>query len=405
MKLKLKSLVAAGLVMPGLAYGQLGFTNVIEMVEMGHSDEPPLLWNMSGTIEAEGEGVDAGAYVPEAGAIFILSTIQASPFKDWFLDQAAVGAYMPQAELEIITHDTVSLKPRTRSDQPIRVNVDVSGLDESGDEDVQQAAKEVILSLFSESYPEGEFSLPGGEVSSAAHTQLSLEGNGEFPQSAGDLTFYTSLSPSAPDQAYGEEHFVVRSLSDGAIEGTALDQERVEVWPVWSSSQTGLQDEAFVPYEYSGVIPTVIGQVAGELEADETFQLVDGEVGYEEKPPRVVFNWYNRYPSSEVALIVNDASIPHPWGGRIIQGSRHYHNGDDPEDLDDLIYTHIEEHWEGLFSGQGRYAVWMVTKTPGIGWEVGGKTTAAGGLQPGGWVIPIMREGITVRASVQSLAE
>lgn len=403
MKLKTQSIVLASVAMQGLLLGEDGFTNVIEMIELGAGDNAPLLWNMPGTIGAEGDNVLVGEPVPAAGALFILSTIQASPFQDWFLDQASVGAYLPQAEVEVITHDTESVIPMTRADQPIQLKVNVSGLYDSSlglpPEAIQQSASEVRLQLFSESYADGEHDLPGGEVTSDAHNELALVGNGEFPQNSGDLTFYTSLNPSAPDLARGEEHFVVRSLDDGAVEGVALDQKHVKVWPVWSGGQTGLDSPNLVPYNYSGTIPDIIGRVDGELAADEAFQLTAGEIGYVTLPPKVIFSWNNLYPTSTVAIIVNDASIPYPWGGRLIESSRR-------QFAEDTDFPHVEEiegiEWDGIFGGQGRYAVWMVTHTPGIGWEVGGNHTASG-FQPGGWVIPIERPAISVRASIQSL--
>lgn len=404
---RLNNLLAISSLAGGLASAQglnPNFTNVIEMVELGAGDDAPLLWNMPGTIGAEGNDVLVGEAVPESGALFILSTIQAVPFQDWFLDQTAVGAYLPQAEVEIITHDNESLQPRTRADQPIQVNVSVSGLYEPGvlnlpPEVVQQAATEVRLQLFSQSYPQGQSTLPGGEVTTDAHTELALVGNGEYPQTPGQLTFYTSLNPSAPDKARGEEHFVVKSLDDGGVEGGALDQAHVEVWPVWSGSQEGLNDPNLVPYDYSGPIPSVLALTEGELAPDENFVLAQGEIGYEKSPPEVTFRWFDLYPTSTVGIIVNDASIPYPWGGRWVGGSQRVFNEDGSVD-----WEHTVQNWDGIFGGQGRYAVWMVTHTPGIGWEVGGNYNG-GNVQPGGWIIPIQRDAISVRASIQSLSE
>lgn len=400
MKMKTQLFWFASLLVPGYLSGEEGFTNVIEMVELGAGDDAPILWNMPGNIAAE--GFDKGGAVPEEGALFILSTIQASPFQDWFLDQTAVGGFLPRAEIEIETHDTVSAIPSTRADQPIQVKVEVSGLFDPSSlavlpGNVQQAAKEVRLQRFSQDYPAGENTLPGGEVSTAAHSELALVGNGDFPKNSGDLTFYTSLSPGEPDKARGEEHFVVRSLDDGGIEGSALEQARVQVWPVWYGSIQGLEDPALLPYSYSGSIAETPWRVDGEIPADEGFVLGENEIGYEDRPPEVSFLWNDLYPSCEVAIIVNDADIPYPWGGLLVGGTSRVLNEDANHDFNLKVKT-----WDGIFGGQGRYAVWMVTKTPGIGWEVGGNFTASG-FQPGGWLIPIQRDRISIRGSIQSL--
>lgn len=402
MKKKTQSILFGSLLAPGVLCGQVGFTNVIEMVELGAEGEAPLLWNMPGNIAAEGNSVQVDEPVPEAGALFILSTIQASPFQDFFLDQTAVGAYLPKAEIQVKTHDQESMFPRTRADRPIEVSVEVTGLYDPGNldllpEEIQQAAREVRLQAFSQSYPEGQSSLPGGEVTNAAYAELALVGNGEFPKEEGDLVFFTNLNPSAPDLARGEEHFIVRSLDDSGIEGSALDQKRVQVWPVWSGGVSGLTEPELVPYVYDEPIPEIIARLDGELNADEDFVLGADEIGYEEEPPEVTFTWNDLYPTSTVAIIVNDADIPYPWGGRLVGGTTKQFN-------EDQSHNHVwtVENWDGVFGEQGRYAVWMVTHTPGIGWEVGGNFIN-GNLQEGGWVIPIQRKKITVRASIQSL--
>ena len=59
-----------------------------------------------------------------------------------------------------------------------------------------------------------------------------------------------------------------------------------------------------------------------------------------------------------------------------------------------------------MLGGQGRYAIWMVTETPGIGWEVAGNYDEDGDLiERGGWIIPINEDRISIKASIQSLVE
>lgn len=401
-----KNLVVFGaLASFGVLHGEEGFTNVIEMVELGAGDDAPILWNMPGEIAATGTDVLVGEPVPEAGALFILSTIQAEPFQDWFLAETAVGAFLPRAKIKIVTHDTESEIPRTRADQQFEVKVSVSGLFESGSlelprESVQRAATEVTLQRFVQDYPEGQNVLPGGEVTNPVTEELSLVGNGEFPQTPGDLTFDTGLSLSAPDLARGEEHFVVRSENSGVGEGGAIAQKFVQVWPVWSGQQVGLESPDIVPYDASVPVPEVIAESDGELEPLQDLVLADGEIPFDSRPPEMTFTWNNLYPTSTVGVIVNDASVPYPWGGRWVSGSQRVFNENGSVD-----WTHTESDWTGIFDGSGRYAIWIVAFTPGIGWEVGGNYDSNGVLQPGGWIVPIQENRIRFRGSIQSLSE
>ena len=199
--------------------GEDGFTNQIRMYELGPSGDEPILWDLP-EVATEGEDVLVGEPVPENGALFVLSTTQHSPFQNWYLSEAAVSAYLPKATLKIVTHDTESLIPRTRADQYIQLEAVVSGLyDGNGSQQTTtedgrtyNAATQVRLQYFAQDYPEGSNSLPGGEVTTHAYTESSLVGNGEFPKNPGDLRIVTNLNPQAPDQARGEEHYVIQLI-------------------------------------------------------------------------------------------------------------------------------------------------------------------------------------------------
>lgn len=408
MNLIFHKLLTGSLLGCGMAAAQApvaGFTNHIRVVEMGGSTAAPLLWDIP-NVAASGQNVLVDEPIPEGGATFLLSTIQASPFVDYYLAQTSIGAYLPKAELEVITHDTTSLKPRIRADQPFSVEATVSGLFQptvnipSGN--VQQAAREVRLMLFNQDYAEGESSLPGGEITSNAYQELVLEGNGEFPRAGDNLTFYSSLNPNNPLKARGEEHVIVRSLDDGGVAGSALDKVEVEVWPVWESEQTGLVPSDFLSYSYSGPLENMGTAGEGAVTPDGDFVPAPGATSYIGVPPDVTFTWKDLYPTSEIAIIVNDADKPYPWGGKVVPGTRFVYNADESFDK---TMTVTKEQWQDVFSGPGHYAVWMVTETPGIGWEVGGKTDASGNLQPGGWLIPISRGKIEVRGTIHSVAE
>jgi hypothetical protein len=99
-------------------------------------------------------------------------------------------------------------------------------------------------------------------------------------------------------------------------------------------------------------------------------------------------------------VIVNDAAKPYPWGGSWVGGTKRVFNEEGSFD-----YRITVSDWGNVFSGPGRYAIWTVVHTPGIGWEIGGKYDSAGNLQPGGFVVQIARNAITVNGSFHSLRE
>ena len=385
--------------------GDDGFENVIEMIELGAGDDAPILWNMPGFIAAEGRGVQVGEPIPEAGAIFVLSTTQLEPFQNFFLAETAVGAYLPTAEIEIVTHDTESLIPQTRADREFEVKVQVEGLFEEAEqlnlppEAIQQAATRVNLELFAQDLPDGQDSLPGGLVTVPAHTVLSLEGNRALPSDGDGFGYWTHLSPEFPDKARGEEHFVVRSLFDGAEDGGSLASAVLRVWPVWTGGQSGLGSTDFAPYVFDGVIPEIIGTADAVIIPNDSVGGVNGEPVYEGSPPDVTFFWNDLYPSATINLVVTDADATHPWGGRIVSGIQKKFNEDASHDHSELL---TQEDWGDAFSAGGRYAIWMVTHTPGIGWEVGGNLVN-GELQEGGWIVTVRNTVVRFRGSIQSL--
>lgn len=406
MKTTLQTIYCSAIFSTCLLQGEEGYTNYVRMIEIGGSNGAGFVWDLEDADDsAEDFLVDYPA--PERGAVFHLSTVQTSPFQDFSLGNAFIGTYLPEAELQLITHDPDStlLVPQTRADQPFDVRGSVSGLFENGvdvtlaDNLIQTAATEVSFESYAQAYDEGANSLPQGQITTTPHTTLAL-GNGELPSDL--VKIETTLNPV--NGGRGEESFVVRSLPDGVADGVVLAEVRLRVWPVWSATQSGLISPALLPYEYSGEIPEVVARPTEneELEFDENFVLADGEHGYDTTPPEVTFHWNDLYPTSTIKLIVNDVDKPYPWGGIELQ-TRHINK--DSSHSASLTVTPTE--WDAVLGGQGRYAVWMVTETPGIGWEVAGNYDANGDLigEGGGWIIPINKDRISVRASIQSLAE
>lgn len=393
----------------GVLSGEDGYENTVEMVELGTADEEPLFWKME-NVSPEGRGVQSLVPIGEAGAVFILSTTELEPpFRNFYLGETSVGSFLPQAEVEVVTHDVDAPVLRTRADHAFDVNVTVSGLITREDliawslppAAAYQAASEVNLLRYSADYPESESELPNdGVITTAPDAELALEGNGDFPKNSGELTFVTSLGGNAPDRARGEEHVIVRSLRDGGVEARALDSAAVQVWPVWYGGQSGLDSSQFVNFDSSVAIPEIVAQPDSEFEREEEFVAAEGEAFFTGSPPDTTFTWRDIYPSSTIGVIVNDESKPYPWGGRWVKGSQRVFTEDASIDRFDVTVS----DWGEIFNQGGRFTIWMVTHTPGIGWEVGGRYDSTGQLiQEGGWKVTVDRKKIVFRGSIQSL--
>ena len=390
-----------------------GFVNAIEMIELGDGESGPLIWTMPGVVADNAEDILVGRAVPEGGVVFNLSTTEQATGTYHFLDSTPVGAYLPDATITVFTHDMTADVPRTRADRPYSVQVEVSGLysEETlaslsiSDAQLRNAASEVRLQLFGQDYPEGEHALADGVVSVEHYAEYALTSNGIHPtaDTAGTLTFYSSLNPSSPESGHGEEHFVVSALSDGAVGESPLDSKHLEVFPVWSSDVSGLDNPVFVPYQHSGVLsdePGDLGSFIETISPDLSFQQLENETAYERNPPPVTFAWENLYPGSFTGVLITPAGVTSPWGGRWVTGSTRTHDVDTVVDFSQTV-----SDWGNVFGGQGRYILWHVSYTEGIGWEVGGQVDEAGVLVPGGLRVAIAPESIEIRASINSLSE
>ncbi|MEM7014978.1 MAG: hypothetical protein AAF585_26255, partial [Verrucomicrobiota bacterium] len=85
------------------------FTNFIRQVQMPTGVE----WDA--TVENSGERLSLLPINP-GGARFELWTVKSSPLTSYLLDTKYVGAYVPIAQVEIISEDPYELVPRTRAD-------------------------------------------------------------------------------------------------------------------------------------------------------------------------------------------------------------------------------------------------------------------------------------------------
>ena len=218
-----------------------GYQNIVRQYQQGTG----VVWDM--TVEAAGAAPSALA-LESSGSLFQLWTINQTTGKDYLLDQKLVGAYLPKADIKVVTLDPYEITPRTRVDQPFSVEIQVADLlTGSG---LPLASTKVLLEQHIQAYSAGQTTLDPAVV--AANTPLTtayIAQNGKtvlkFPAS--------SLKASDPTKARGEEHFIVHALADGTITQSQIASAKVQVWPVASGSITGITAGEVYRYQFPKV--------------------------------------------------------------------------------------------------------------------------------------------------------
>lgn len=208
-----------------------GLADNIHFIRQNQQDTK-IIWDMP--VDSKGQAPSALA-LESGGALFQLWSISSSPPRDYLLDQKLVGAYLPKAAIKVVTLDPNGTVPRTRVDQPFRVEIQISDL-LTGSE-FPLAASSVLLERHVASYtPEQTVLDPVGVISGTPLSSGYLSANGQhvmaFPASA--------LTASDPTKASGEEHFVIHALADGTIPQTQIASAMVQVWPVASGEIKGI---------------------------------------------------------------------------------------------------------------------------------------------------------------------
>jgi hypothetical protein len=198
-----------------------------------HQQTSKLVWDMP--VELIGQGPSALS-LENGGALFQLwAIVTSAPPRDYLLDQKLVGAYLPKAEIKVVTLDPNGKVPRTRVDQPFRVEIQVSDL--LTGVDLPLAASSVVLERHLANYPAGQSALdPVQAVSGTPADQGYLTANGQhvmmFPASG--------LTAADPTKACGEEHFVIHALPEGGSVQSQIASAMVQVWPVASGAIKGI---------------------------------------------------------------------------------------------------------------------------------------------------------------------
>jgi hypothetical protein len=205
------------------------FKNIVRQTQQ----KTGVVWDMQ-DVTPNGSASSA-LLLEDGGSLFQLWTIDQTAVKDHLLDQKLVGAYLPKADVKIITRDPYAPVTRTRIDQPFTVEIEVSDL--LTGTGIPAAASKVLLEQHVQTFAAGQTTLNPTMV--AANPPLSsayITENGKTI-----LKFAaSSLTAPNPTKAAGEEHFIVHALADGTVTQSQIASAKVQVWPLASGAITGI---------------------------------------------------------------------------------------------------------------------------------------------------------------------
>jgi len=202
-----------------------------------HQQNTGVIWDMP--VELQGEGLSP-LVIEEGGALFQLWAIRHTNYRDFLIDQKLVGAYLPSAEITILTEDPFPGIPRTRADRPFDVDVMVHGL--LSGPNLPEASKKVLFEQYAAHSPESQTLTRDEALAGNPIRTTYIEQNGitsyHFPA--------TSLTGPDPTKVSGEEHFIVHALPDGDYTQTQIATALIQIWPIASGDIAGLQNGAIV---------------------------------------------------------------------------------------------------------------------------------------------------------------
>jgi hypothetical protein len=206
-----------------------------------HQQGTGVVWDMPA---AAPEMLPSTPALEKGSALFQLWSVQQSAPKDSLRDQKLVGAYLPAADLKVITLDPCTRVARTRVDQPFTVEINLAGLLPATD--FPRAASSVVLERHLASYQAGKTHLDRSKVLCGMPADSAyLSENGRtalrFPASR--------LTAKDPTKASGEEHFVIHALSDGSLTQSQIASGFVQVWPVASGEIKGIVSGTTLDFE------------------------------------------------------------------------------------------------------------------------------------------------------------
>jgi hypothetical protein len=215
-------------VVPAACAATNSYVNFVRQKQM----ESLVVWDMP--VQPTGAAQSA-LTLENGGALFQLWTINQTQSIDHLLDQKLVGAYLPKATVKVTTLDPYSRVPRTRVDQPFKVEINITDL-LTGVE-LPRSATSVLLERHLGSYAAGSNSLDAAAVlANTPYSSAYLSANGKTVMQFSA----SSLTATDPTKASGEEHFAIHALADANVAQTQIASGFVQVWPIASGQIKGI---------------------------------------------------------------------------------------------------------------------------------------------------------------------
>ena len=186
------------------------------------------------TIVTQSGAMTGGILLDSSGAEFQLWAIQISPLVSYLLDTTLCSDLVPTASVTIRSQDPYPFLPRTRADQPIHVDVTISGIQNS--ENTPDALKSVNLIRHAQSYGINGSGANLDRLQASVISQSSINTNGTMV-----LAYTTNAVPGTnPTKARGEERFSIYPVEDYLLPESVLDSQFIQIWPVADGSIAGI---------------------------------------------------------------------------------------------------------------------------------------------------------------------
>lgn len=200
------------------------YLNILRQEQQGSG----VIWDRP--VDASGEDTMT-LPLENMGSAFQLWSLSRSTGHERLVDQTLLSAYLPTAHLSITTLDSHGSVPRTRIDQPFRVEIHASGLLVGGDFPLASSSLVLDRHLAETGSP-----TPGARLSDSRLISDNGKTVLEFPSSA--LT--------APDatKACGEEKFVLHAVAGKQLKQTRIAAGILKVMPVASGEIKGIAHQA-----------------------------------------------------------------------------------------------------------------------------------------------------------------
>lgn len=224
-------LVLAGSSACTLGQTTITYTNFIRQIQQPSG----VTYDMSVASVSPTGGTLSALGIDTGGASFQLWTVaNTSPVTNYLLNSTFVSTYIPGATVGIVTGDPYATIPRTRCDQPFKVNVTISGLLTGSTNPA--ASESVNLLHYVQSYGAGGTGVGIDRTQATLLTTAAITTNG-----LQTLSYTLTAVPGTPlTKIRGEERFSVFSLADYQAPSTQLASLFLQIWPVTDGSITGI---------------------------------------------------------------------------------------------------------------------------------------------------------------------